>query len=1332
MASKHLLPEQQNFVRLSLACVDEIRKVLGDILHSQIPSENLLREIQANTTLLTGHQKLTPEQLKLCYIPGPVVPDYRCFDITLLYKLIRYLCSTLQPTQGWGKKPHQTDIKLGDDIERLRLFRNDVVAHAQSSSVPDDVFNSKWNELRDAFNRIYGFPLLNRNKTGILDHLACIEKTDFGWQEYEKSQLRLALEHIKLTEAPKLTLEGDERKSYGESSCFVARYGNVDMSNNWPITWQIIRGNTTEQLDIGTERYRGSSSQMLVIARVSKEDQGEYRATVSREVNGTHVQIPSNSIYFTVTGDLPILEIEKAISEDDRITIHYNVSVDDQSPAVHSILWTKDGTRLDTNADKYSGGQFIDRHFTIHSPTSTDIGQYSCEVFNAVGSVTKSIDLNIPSVSIVGNLQVTVGNAVTIKGIIQSCPTRVSAIWQKNGKLDLEDFENLDIDDSKYLGSKNDPEHPILVIPKTTHEDEIYYRLVVSNGMGQGSSNAICLELIGDVPSLYVHHETNVLEKSVTLVCKMALPINSPEVSDVFWTKDDIKIDILGREGKYSGGSIVDPSLTIKTVNSNDKGRYQCCVSNLMGKMRSEKIHLGLPTIEFDNPDLDELHERVTYNAAIKSIPVALRAEWKVRQEPSGDLQALDTHNPLHRGSTVALPRPRLVVNRYTTEQLQSFQLEVFNFIGSSRRDTYDKIMDSSESNIDQVVSDPLRKLYNKRGSTVLFANLTDKLAKSIPEDKLDVLKHILLGLSEVDSESIKKVKSIRELFILLQENKLFTQTDVIFMQYLLKRIECKDLNEECIKYARKQIALCFFEKFPDDGSKHVQIHVAGHFEVYLQEDIQKIRETVVAILGCEDSDVVIDGIRRVNSFFVVLAIKEIFVNNIVHMDQQHIQKLCHFKVDYFILDNEKYSMESLLKARVHVSGAKGEKPHREGVRKEATVKFVQYFQRDDHTRQNLYSSISFDPATLQRPLSIHSIRSLKRAQSERKNLTDDYKEAAAIEEISDGISEHGGCIECVKVIPVIWGEEIEEGDHIVFAEALYDHHGIVISKKKDGNEIEIVEATNTIFGAIAGIFIGKKAHVQRTIKTFNFTIDHIRIVVYRKPKFSKQEIVCRAKTFINKGEPNRKNFDYNILTNNCEHFATFCVTGKRFSILVRKFVMIASIFVRRGFLGISDEKLRNEKEFENNIICKQCYEVNKKLFSAEITPILRHDDVNLGDVIRYSYWNLWHDAVVLRIVKKDSKFVLCEIAHYCYCGPFSQREIIREELKIDFKGSVSVLHYEPPNYDVYDPEVVVHRAEQRMEEKCFVFFSNDSSHYARWCKLKLVRQSSMVMETAV
>lgn len=101
------------------------------------------------------------------------------------------------------------------------------------------------------------------------------------------------------------------------------------------------------------------------------------------------------------------------------------------------------------------------------------------------------------------------------------------------------------------------------------------------------------ITLLIDVPSLSVHHETRILEKSVTLICEMTVPDNSPKVSEVFWTKDDKKIDIPGREGKYSGGSIADPSLTIKAVSLKDKGIYQCYASNLMGHMWSEKIHLG-------------------------------------------------------------------------------------------------------------------------------------------------------------------------------------------------------------------------------------------------------------------------------------------------------------------------------------------------------------------------------------------------------------------------------------------------------------------------------------------------------------------------------------------------------------------------------------------------------------------------------------------------------------------------------------------------------------------------------------------------------------------
>jgi hypothetical protein len=86
---------------------------------------------------------------------------------------------------------------------------------------------------------------------------------------------------------------------------------------------------------------------------------------------------------------------------------------------------------------------------------------------------------------------------------------------------------------------------------------------------------------------------------------------------------------------------------------------------------------------------------------------------------------------------------------------------------------------------------------------------------------------------------------------------------------------------------------------------------VTGKFDGCEPRDIQKIRDTVVAILDCDDKDVVIDGMKAANSFFVVLAIKEIIIPKILNLSQQHREKLCNLKVDYFILDGGKYRTES-------------------------------------------------------------------------------------------------------------------------------------------------------------------------------------------------------------------------------------------------------------------------------------------------------------------------------------------------------------------------------------------------------------------------------------
>lgn len=61
----------------------------------------------------------------------------------------------------------------------------------------------------------------------------------------------------------------------------------------------------------------------------------------------------------------------------------------------------------------------------------------------------------------------------------------------------------------------------------------------------------------------------------------------------------------------------------------------------------------------------------------------------------------------------------------------------------------------------------------------------------------------------------IKNANSAREYFSILKEKELFTPSDVIFMQFLLRESKCGGLNEKCITYAKSQKALCFYEEPP-------------------------------------------------------------------------------------------------------------------------------------------------------------------------------------------------------------------------------------------------------------------------------------------------------------------------------------------------------------------------------------------------------------------------------------------------------------------------------------------------------------------------------------
>lgn len=234
----------------------------------------------------------------------------------------------------------------------------------------------------------------------------------------------------------------------------------------------------------------------------------------------------------------------------------------------------------------------------------------------------------------------------------------------------------------------------------------------------------------------------------------------------------------------------------------------------------------------------------------------------------------------------------------------------------------------------------------------------------------------------------------------------------------------------------------------------------------------------------------------------------------------------------------------------------------------------------------------------------------------------------------------------------------------------------------------------------------------------FDFEKQKICVVAYRN-RYSKKETVLRALKFYQEKE-SRESYIYDLLDNNCEHFATFCVTGQKSSRQVSKLKLTLRLLWRGGIATLSDEMERNESELKVNLICDACYEINKNLLGVSVKQIVSETDIQIGDVIRFSYWYLWHDAVVLEKTKVNQKTVYCTIAHYAFCGPFSYRTIKKEKKEIRLDERCFKLHYAPPQYDVYEPLEVVERANKRIGEQCFSFYSNDSSHFARWCKLKL------------
>lgn len=189
MALTTLSQKQLNFARFSILCVDIIKLPLVDILDIFVKPNELPRNIRKCDSLKTGEHKLNAKQWEECCCSDlfPIeffCPDYNNFDVTLLYKLIRNLCPSLEPTNKWGNKPTRKDLSVGDDIERIRELRNACFAHTESAEISNDDFEELWKAAKSMIFRLQGFTTSKGVNADYIQRILDLQRKALTFEEY--------------------------------------------------------------------------------------------------------------------------------------------------------------------------------------------------------------------------------------------------------------------------------------------------------------------------------------------------------------------------------------------------------------------------------------------------------------------------------------------------------------------------------------------------------------------------------------------------------------------------------------------------------------------------------------------------------------------------------------------------------------------------------------------------------------------------------------------------------------------------------------------------------------------------------------------------------------------------------------------------------------------------------------------------------------------------------------------------------------------------------------------------------------------------------------------
>ncbi|KAL3882815.1 hypothetical protein ACJMK2_029121 [Sinanodonta woodiana] len=248
--------------------------------------------------------------------------------------------------------------------------------------------------------------------------------------------------------------------------------------------------------------------------------------------------------------------------------------------------------------------------------------------------------------------------------------------------------------------------------------------------------------------------------------------------------------------------------------------------------------------------------------------------------------------------------------------------------------------------------------------------------------------------------------------------------------------------------------------------------------------------------------------------------------------------------------------------------------------------------------------------------------------EEEDRNISLQTRLQTAFENTLDHhpVRTENSCAYCSREIPVTNASSLQRGQHISLRSQStagfgkpYRHHAIVKETISCVGNITTLRLIH--FEKQKG-----KIKIYDSIESYDLTIHELRIITYIHPRYSPEKIIRRAEQVLNEcGEGKFAN--YNMLTCNCEDFATWCVVGKEESFQVQTLRVVIENILKYVFGGNS-----KITKFVLKALFLSSDEIASAMTSSTATPV----GLLVGSVVAYFIYCIYFTVSLCKQYFKD------------------------------------------------------------------------------------------------